>query len=124
MRTTVFLGVIATALAVAGATLPALALSQSNHVTSNDSNSQSNSQKASQSAKAMTVSSNVNAPSSWMGQRGSGLNVGATSQDNAQSSHSSTTQSQSSTQSAANFHFSAKSINSSQTAVCVAIARC
>jgi hypothetical protein len=120
------LGLMAASLMVVSAAVPAFALTQNQVVQSNDSNNQSNAQSSTQWAKAKTTTNQgVNRPSASTNQLGvASLQVGVTNQDNSQSSTSGSSVSQSSTQAAANFHASSKTITTSQTAVCAVIANC
>ena len=125
MKTSVFLGIIATTLAVTTAIAPAFALSQTVVGGNINTNNQANYQSSSQVAKATTISSNINNPWSSISQGGkNSFNVGVSSQDATQSSSATTTQTQSNTQNAANFNLSTQSFRLTQTAVCVVYALC
>ncbi len=125
-KTTAFLGIVATGLMVAGAIIPsAFALTQTSTITSNDTNTQKNTQTASLKAYQTNRITQINAPTSTTKQSGdSSVQVGLTNQNNDQRALGANFLSQSTTQNAANFHFSAKSINSTQSALCVIVGSC
>jgi hypothetical protein len=131
MRTSIFLGVMAATLTVAGIIGPAFAVERNMDLSQTavggniNTNHQSNDQSSSQTAKATTVSTNINAPSSSIDQGGrNSFNVGVSSQNANQASDATTTQTQSSTQNAANFNANLQTFRLTQTAVCAVIASC
>ena len=126
MRTSIlFVGVMAAALTSASIVAPAFALDQTVVGGNINSNKQMNYQSSDQTAKASTISSNINTPSSSIDQGGrNSLSIGVSNQDANQTSGASTTQTQTNTQNAANFNFNRQTFDLTQTAVCVVIARC
>ena len=125
MRTSIILGVMATTLAVAGALVPAFALTQTAVTPNINTNHQSNTQTSTQSERATTVAANVNDPSSRISNSGhDSLNIGVSSQNARQTADASTDQSQDNRQAAANFNSNEQTNRVSQTAVCAVIALC
>ncbi len=141
--TTVFLGIMATTLAVAGAIgQAALASTQTANPSNSNSNSQSNIQTSSETANAVTIAANVNLPSATIDNSGSsgggdynwiatnpggnnnGLNLGVVSQNAHQHADASTTQDQTNTQKAANLNANDQTNKVKQTAVCAVINDC
>lgn len=126
MNKTVFLGIVATGLMAVGAiAAPAFALEQTTTIKSNDSNTQSNHQDAYLKAMQTNTIKQSNSPTSTTTQYGVGsVQVGITNQNNSQNAAAGNFLSQSVAQHAANFHFSSKTINTSQSAVCAIVGTC
>ncbi len=144
MTTTVFLGIMATTLALAGAIgQAAFALTQTANPLNDNTNDQTNTQTSTQTANAATIAANVNLPSATIDNSGgsggdnynwiesgngggdnNGLNIGVVSQNAHQHADASTQQDQSSVQKAANLNANVQGNKVKQTAVCAVINDC
>jgi hypothetical protein len=121
-----FVSVMAAALTAASLIAPAFALDQTLVGGNINTNNQVNGQYSEEIAKAATISSNINAPSSSIDQGGdNSFSVGVSSQNANQLTSATTPQTQTAnTQDADNFNFNPQTFDLTQTAVCAVYARC